>query len=92
MKLYSFYWNCGRVGDVEGVFVSDDETLEKYYGSEVYFGEILGKHSEICGTLDRDDIEVLSDDEEKIEWLVSVTGGDYTISGYNPLSYLSERE
>ncbi|ADQ53308.1 hypothetical protein 65p300 [Aeromonas phage 65] len=50
LKLYRFYWDAGRGGSVEGLFVEDSEVVEKYIGSDVYFGEILGKHSEVEGT------------------------------------------
>lgn len=89
-NLYSFYWDVRRMGSVEGLFICDPETLESHYGDDVYFGEILGKHSEIYGTLDREDFELVSDDQEKVEWLFSLLGG--SVSGYNPLDYLSEQE
>lgn len=88
LKLYRFYWDAGRNGSVEGIFVEDSEVVEKYIGSDVYFGEILGKHSEVEGTLDRQDLEIVTDDQEKIQWLVSLMG--YSISGYNPISYIRE--
>ncbi|UYD59120.1 hypothetical protein HPMBJEAJ_00005 [Aeromonas phage avDM6] len=88
LKLYRFYWDAGRNGSVEGIFVEDSEVVEKYIGSYVYFGEILGKHSEVDGTLDREDLEIVTDDQEKIQWLVSLMG--YSISGYNPISYIRE--
>lgn len=84
-KLYSFYWDCGRMGDLQGLFVAEESEVNKIIGKEVYFGEVLGKHSEVYGTVDKEDIEVVSDNQEKIEWLVSLLGTD--ISGYNPLSY-----
>lgn len=89
-KLYRFSWYVGRHGNVNGLFVAEEEILEKAIGMNVYFGEILGKHSQIRGTLGREDLEVLSEDQEKIEWLMSLFGtvGCYTISGYNPLKYL----
>lgn len=86
--LVSFKWDCGRMGDVTGLFVCDNTVLEEAYGRDVYFGEILGKHSEIYGTLDRKDITLKSDDQAFIEKLVDVVGSD-TISGHNPLGYLT---
>ena len=72
------------MGSVRGLFVADEEEVQNALGKEVYFGEILGKHSEIYGTLTEDDLTVITKDpnevkfvEEKIEnW------------GYNPLEYL----
>lgn len=87
LKLYSFYWDYGRHGSVEGLFVADEKDIEKAMGREVYFGEILGKHSEVYGSLDSDDLKVISEDQEKIEWLIEILG--YNVSGYNPLDYVN---
>ena len=86
--IVDFCWDCGRMGDVEGLFVTTKETLQAALGKEVYFGEILGKHSEIYGTLEKDDVEILTDDQEFIEKFIEIMG-DGTISGYNPLEYIS---
>lgn len=88
--LVRFYWDCGRQGSVEGLFVTQQEVLDKAYEKDVYFGEILGKHSEVYGTLDREDIEVVSEDQDFIEKLVDLLGVD--ISGYNPLDYIRDDE
>lgn len=85
--LYSFFWDCGRMGEVEGLFVSDKKIVENNIGREVYFGEILGKHSEVVGTLDEEDVTIISEDQEKIDWLVGIMG-HVTISGFNPLEYM----
>ena len=90
LKLYRFYWDAGRGGSVEGLFVEDSEVVEKHIGSDVYFGEILGKHSEVEGTLDREDLEIVTDDQEKIQWLISLMG--YSLSGYNPMSYIRNND
>lgn len=89
--LVKFHWDCRRMGDVNGLFVTTQDELDKTYGKQVYFGEILGKHSEIYGPLNSEDITVKSDDQTFIGKLVEVIGST-TISGYNPLSYLSEEE
>lgn len=90
LKLYSFYWDCGRSGNLEGLFIAEESEVDKILGKEVYFGEVLGKHSEVSGIISELDIEVISEDQEKIEWLVSILGKD--ISGYNPLNYYEEAE
>lgn len=87
--LVSFHWDEGRMGDVEGLFVTTKERIEKSLGKGVYFGEILGKHSEISGTLKKEDFKVKSDDPAFIDKLVEIIGFE-TISGYNPFDYLEE--
>lgn len=88
--LVRFFWDCGRMGDVEGLFVTDEATLEKSYGKRVYFGEILGKHSEVYGTLDREDITLVTDDQDFITRIVDLLGED--LSGYNPLDKIEESD
>ena len=89
-KLYSFYWDCGRMGDLQGLFIAEESEVQKILGKEVYFGEVLGKHSEVSGTVDDEDIEVKSEDQEKVEWLENLLGS--TVSGYNPLDYYEPSE
>ena len=82
--LWKFFWDCGRSGKVEGVFKATKEEVENAIGKHICFGEILGKHSEVEGTLDDCDCELISD--EPIFVMNSVE------SGYNPLSYIYEDE
>lgn len=89
-KLYSFYWNCGRQGCVEGIFIAEEAKVKQAIGSEVYFGEILGKHSEVYGTLEEGEIKELDVAQSTIEDLERVIGCD--ISGYNPLMYMEQWE
>ena len=78
--LWSFYWDWGRQGDVEGLFKATKEEVEKAIGKEVYFGEILGKHSEVYGTLEEGEIKLISDNPMEVM--------NATESGYNPLNYV----
>lgn len=87
--LAQFNWDCGRSGSVEGLFVTTYTELEKTYGKNIYFGEILGKHSDVHGILERHDIEIKSEDTDFISKLVDILGTT-NISGYNPFDYLSE--
>jgi len=85
-KLYKFYWDCGRQGDVEGMFIADEKEIEGAIDEEVYFGEILGKHSEVYGTIDQGDIEEIKVSETTVKEMEEIIGS--TISGYNPLNYI----
>ncbi|WP_144509866.1 hypothetical protein [Bacillus sp. FJAT-22090] len=84
--LYKFYWDCGRSGDLKGLFVATEEEVAKAIGSEAYFGEVLGKHSEVYGTIDDGDIQKLDISSEAIEEVSQHLGE--TWSGFNPLYYL----
>ena len=90
LKLYRFCWPQRRGGDVEGLFVEDSDVVENAVGSDVYFGEICGKHSDVYGTLDEEDLTVVSEDQEKISWLVYILGR--SISGYNPFDYIEDQD
>ncbi len=86
-KLYKFGWYWGRGFDVTGMFVADEEDVKKAIGKHISFGEVCGKHSDMCGKLQEDDLEAISEDQEFLCKLVNVMGSS-NISGYNPLEYL----
>lgn len=85
--LYKFRWDCGRMGSVGGVSVSTKEEIEKNIGKDVYFGEILGKHSEIYGVLEESDLNILTEDQDFIEKSILYGTSE---TGYNPLDYIGE--
>lgn len=89
-KLYRFEWVFSRDGDVSGLFIEDENKVESYIGKFVYFGEILGKHSDVRGTLEKDDLIVIDVSEVVINELLEKTGK--TISGYNPIDYIEDSE
>lgn len=88
--LVQFYWDCGRMGNLEGLFITTEDELKSWYGREASFGEVLGKHSEIDGTLDEGDFTIKSDDQEfiaKIEELLGIH-----LSGFSPGNYISDTD
>lgn len=89
--LYSFCWDWGRYGCLEGLFIADKEHVEKLIGKEIYFGEVMGKHSEIYDTLKESDLTIKSEDQEFIQKCIEIFG-DGTISGYNPLDYYTDED
>jgi len=88
-KLYKFGWDYGRQGVVEALFIADPRAVELVCGREVYFGEILGKHSEVYGELEESDLTVIDIPQEAIEALKKAVGR--TISGHNPLEAFWDR-
>lgn len=89
--IAEFHWDCGRQGDVTGTFICDKGELDNAFGSSVDFGEILGKHSEVYGTLDEVDITIKSDNQQFISLFEEIMGEGWS-SGYNPLHYIEEGE
>ena len=85
--VYKFHANCGRMGELEGILISTKEKVRVLIESkiEVYFGEVLGKHSEVYGAIEPDEMTFVSDNEDVV-MLVEENG--LTI-GFNPFEYSS---
>ncbi len=83
--LYKMNINCGRMGSLEGLFLAYPAKVDKLLesGVEVYFGEVLGKHSEIYGKIEKKEIQLITEDEK----VISVIEEFGLESGYNPFGY-----
>lgn len=83
--LFKMDFDCGRMGNLEGVFIADTEDVEYLVNNKisVYFGEVLGKHSEISGCVAESEIKQITTDENVIN-IVEEYGLN---SGYNPFEY-----
>ena len=90
MGLYSYYLDCYRMGEVSGLFIASDDSIKANLGKNLYFGEILGKHSEITDKFSLENITLLSTEPDKVSWLMSLVG--VNVSGYNPLDFVDECE
>ena len=84
--LYKFSQYFGRMGDLEGLFIATKDEVESLIQKEKYFGEVLGKHSEVVSVIKADDITLISDDTIVVEAIQSSIKGT-TLSGINPLQY-----
>lgn len=88
-RLVKFYWDCGRQGSVDSLFITTGEELHSIIGKHIYFGEVLGKHSDISGTLEESDFTVVTEDQDFLHKLENIIGSS-TISGHNPFHYMEE--
>ena len=86
-KIYSYYEEFGRMGELSGVFVSTDEALLAKKGQLAYFGEVLGKHSDIFTDEWFDHVECLTDDQDFIKKAIKY---GLVRSGINPLEYIDD--
>ena len=86
-KLYS-YSDSGRGWCIEGMFVSDDESLKELYDKDLYYGEVCGKHSELTLNFSEGDFKVVTEDQDFIRKFIDLIG----YSGYNPFDYLPDDE
>lgn len=84
--LVRMFIEFDRMGELDGMFVCDQELLERLYDRDAHFGEVLGKHSEVIATLNADMFEVKSEDAEFIKQLVDILGVD--INGFNPFDHI----
>lgn len=89
-KIYEFFWDCGRMGELEGVFIADSDLVDELIGETVNFGEVLGKHSDIYGDLDQNDLTVRSEDQEAISVFQEIMGEGWS-SGHNPIEAIMEQ-
>ena len=83
--IYKLNIDCRRQGNLEGIFIAEKEQIEYLVNNkiEIYFGEVLGKHSEIIATIDKNEIIEVTDNEEFIKLFEK---HDLS-SGFNPLYY-----
>lgn len=86
--LYRFRFECGRMGHLSGLFTATEDEVKAAIGRDLYFGEVLGKHSEIFGPFDEGDVALVTDDEA----FVSKFDEYGCASGFNPLKYFREEE
>lgn len=83
--VFKLHYDCGRMGELTGLFVAEKEQIKWLIDSnlEVYFGEVLGKHSEIYGPLEEGDISIVTEEKSAIDLIL-----DHDLSnGFNPLDY-----
>lgn len=83
--IYKYVGDFGRQGMLEGVFVAEVEIMDGLVESdvEVYYGEALGKHSEIYGSIDYSELTQVTTDSKMVELFEL-----YDLSsGVNPLNY-----
>ncbi len=83
LKLYRYHTYCCGQSPVTGVFIGESGYLKRCFGKTIQLGN--GVRQEMV----EEQFKVLSEDQEKIEWLQDTLGT--SISGFNPyLQYLTE--
>ena len=84
-KLYRYHLDCGRMGDLDSVFIATDDDVMAVIGKNAHFGDVFGKHSDIVSTNDESEFQALSEDQNLIAALLKIFPRG-TISGHNPLT------
>lgn len=80
-KLWKFKWDSDYAF-IGGLFVATDEEVQSLIGKEIYIGEYEGKYSDVYGTVEEDEITLVSDNPIVVESV-----GDF---GINPLWFLNK--
>lgn len=83
--IYRLNFDCGRQGSLQGIFIAEKEYVKTLIENkiEVYFGEVLGKHSEVWGPMDNGELTLVSDSEDAIKVIEDLK----LENGYNPFDY-----
>ena len=81
--VYKVEIDCGRNGDLSGIFLAKASEVESIIGEEIYLGEVLGKHSDIVWYIEQKDVRLVSDDPN----VVDVISKNNLTSGINPFDY-----
>lgn len=90
--LVKFEWD-GYYGSLSGLFITTREEIDSIDGKNVYFGEVLGKHSELLLEMEESDFVILSSDTSVIAMvrhLFGVSDSEKTLIGYNPFDYFDD--
>ena len=87
-QLYKFYIDFGRMGELEGLFIAEEDDFNAVIGESVWFGEALGKHSDVEETMTIDMFEIIDIPADTLELLEEKIGS--TLSGYNPVEMYKE--
>lgn len=83
-KVYKWNWDCGRAGSVEGLFVADEQDVANAVGEHIQLGDVLGKFSDVNGTLEENEFTALTDSLAVIEFVE-----EHGPFGFNPLGYIT---
>lgn len=83
--VYKMNFKCGRSGELTGIFVEDTELVDALIVSEieVYFGEALGKHSEVSGPITKGEITIATTSLDAIAVIEDLN----LETGYNPFEH-----
>lgn len=89
-KLYKFYVDYGRLGELEGLFVADERDVIDLDGKTLYFGDVLGKHSDIELEIESDMFTEVDVPVESINAIEKELGA--TWSGFNPVEMFEDQD
>jgi hypothetical protein len=86
--VYRFKFDAGRNGTLHGLFVAEDDDVKAIIGRDAYFGEVLGKHSEVQGPIEEGDIKLITQDQDFVAKFIEYG----CATGYSPWDGLQDEE
>lgn len=87
-RLYRFHLDCGRMGSLGGLFTATEADIKVLIGETVYFGEVLGKHSDISAVMEEEHFKMVSKDPD----LVRLFNKYRLATGTNPLEIYADQD
>lgn len=87
--VYRFDAYFGRMGSLEGLFVSTADEVERTIGKRVDFGECLGKHSEVALVIEPKHIQLVTASPLAVAFVNQHLGGS---QGHNPVRTYAESD
>lgn len=87
--FYRFFRDYGRMGYLSSAFVATEEEISGIIGKKVYFGDVLGKHSNVVATMREEDFTLVNTSEQFIQEWEKI---EYLGGRMNPFDYLEEEE
>jgi len=88
--IYRLCFSAGRSGHLHGIFIATKTAVDDLVKSEnvIHFGEVLGKHSEVYGPIDKGEITLVTNDKTAVDAFSKFK----METGYNPFNYLHQDE
>lgn len=83
--LFKMNFDYGRSGSLEGLFIAEKKYIDYLVEQEleVHFGEVLGKHSDVCGRVAPEEVILVTIDVNVLQ-VIKQFGLE---NGYNPLNF-----
>jgi nucleosome binding factor SPN SPT16 subunit len=88
-KLFEWYLDCGRMGSIQGVFVASQDEVDEAVGKRFYLGEVLGKHSEVYGEFDANELSTYDVSDAFVEEFSETFPNGF---GFNPFDYINSED
>ena len=86
--IYRMHIDCGRQGELTGIFTALKEDVDRLIksGVSVEFGEVLGKHSDVRGRMTEEHFTLVTEDQNVVGMFEEY---DFS-SGYSPFDYVDD--